>query len=89
MKDLFKADKSKNFEIKYLIINETIKFVEDTNLKEIYENKNPKESTQYCCISYTWRKIKKSYKNSKFKISAMTCNGEFELPHGSYSTSDI
>ena len=53
MKHLFKADKSKNVEIKYLIINETTKFVEDFNLKEIHENENPKESSQYYCISYT------------------------------------
>ena len=30
-----------------------------------------------------------SYKNIKFKISAPTWNGEFELPDGSYSVSDI
>ena len=53
MKHLFKADKSKNGEIKYLIINETTKFVEDFNLKEIHENENPKESSQYYSISYT------------------------------------
>ena len=33
--------------------------------------------------------IKKSYKNNKFKISALTWNEEFELPDGSYSVSDI
>ena len=33
--------------------------------------------------------IKKSYKNNKFKISALTWNDEFELPDGSYSVSDI
>ena len=40
-------------------------------------------------IYYTWKNIKKSYKNSKFKISAPTWNEEFELPDGSYSISDI
>ena len=40
-------------------------------------------------IYYTWKNIKKSYKNNKFKISATTWNVEFELPDGSYSTSDI
>ena len=40
-------------------------------------------------IYYTWKNIKKSYKNNKFKISAATWNVEFELPDGSYSTSDI
>ena len=27
-------------------------------------------------------KLKKSYNNMKFKISAPTCNDEFELPDG-------
>ena len=40
-------------------------------------------------ISYTWENIKKSYKNNKFKISALTWNEEFELPDRSYSVSDI
>ena len=40
-------------------------------------------------IYYTWRNIKSSYNNNKFKISAPTWNGEFELPDGSYSVSDI
>ena len=40
-------------------------------------------------IYYTWRNIKTSYNNNKFKISAPTWNDEFELPDGSYSVSDI
>ena len=40
-------------------------------------------------IYYTWKNIKISYKNNKLKISAPTWNEEFELPHGSYSVSDI
>ena len=40
-------------------------------------------------IYYTWKYIKKSYKSNKFKISAPTWNEEFELPHGSFSISDI
>ena len=40
-------------------------------------------------IYYTWRNIKISYKNNKFKISAPTWSDEFELPNGSYSISDI
>ena len=38
---------------------------------------------------YTWRNIKSSYNNNKFKISAPTWSGEFKLPDGSYSISDI
>ena len=40
-------------------------------------------------INYICKNIKKSYKNNKFKISAPTCNEEFELPDGSYSISDV
>ena len=40
-------------------------------------------------ICYTWKNIKSSYKNNKFKISAQTWSDEFDLPDGSYSISDI
>ena len=40
-------------------------------------------------IYYTWKNIKSSYNNNKFKISAPTWNEEFTLPDGSYSISDI
>ena len=40
-------------------------------------------------IYYTWRNIKSSYNNNKFKISAPTWNDEFELPDGLYSVSNI
>ena len=38
-------------------------------------------------IYYTWRNIKSSYNNNKFKISAPTWNDKFELSDGSYSVS--
>ena len=40
-------------------------------------------------VYYTWKNIKSSYNNNKFKISAPTWNDKFELPDGSYSVSDI
>ena len=40
-------------------------------------------------IYYTWKNIKSTWNNNKFKISAPTWNDEFQLPDGSYSTSDI
>ena len=40
-------------------------------------------------IYYTWKNIKSLYNNNKFKISAPTWNGKFELPDGLYSVSDI
>ena len=40
-------------------------------------------------IYNTWKNIKSSYKNIKFKISAPIWSDGFELPDGSYSISDI
>ena len=39
-------------------------------------------------IYYTWKNIKSSYNNNKFKISSPTWNDKFELTDGSYSVSD-
>ena len=39
-------------------------------------------------IYYTWKNVKSSYNNDKFKISAPTWSEEFKLPDGSYSISD-
>ena len=38
---------------------------------------------------YTWKNIRKQYKNNKLKIIAPTWNDEFELPDSSYSVSNI
>ena len=40
-------------------------------------------------IYYTWKNIKSSYNNNKFKISAPTWSDKFELPDGSYSILEI
>ena len=40
-------------------------------------------------IYYSWKNIKSSYNNNKFKISAQTWNDKIELSDGSYSVSDI
>ena len=40
-------------------------------------------------IYYTWKNVKSSYNNNKFKISAPTWIEEFNLPDGSYSVQDI
>ena len=55
---------------------------------------NLKKSDKYVALSnlsinYTWKNIKKSYKNKKLKISAPTYNDKFGLTNGSYSLSDI
>ena len=46
---------------------------------------NLKRSDKYVALSnlsiyYTWKKIKKSYKNNNFKISALAWNEKFKLP---------
>ena len=63
-------------------------------LLNLSDKKNLKRSDKYVALSnlnvyYTWKNIKKSYKNNKFEISALTWNEEFELPGGSYFVSDI
>ena len=63
-------------------------------LLNLTDKTNLKRSGKYVALSnlslhYTWKNIKKSYKNNEFKISASTSNKEFELPDGSYSVSDI
>ena len=55
---------------------------------------NLKRKDKYVTLSnpsiyYTWKNIKKSYKNNKFKISAPTWNETFDLGDRSYSVSDI
>ena len=36
-------------------------------------------------IYYTWKNIRKQYKNNKLKMIAPTWSDEFELPDSSYS----
>ena len=61
------------------------------NLSERINLKNPQKQIALSNLSiyYTWKNIKKEYKNGKFKITAPTWNEEFELPDGSYTVSDI
>ena len=40
-------------------------------------------------ICYTWKNIKNSWKNNKYKTSAPKWNEKFELPNGSYSISVV
>ena len=55
---------------------------------------NLKRKDKYVALSnlsiyYTWKNIKKSYKNNKFKILALTWNEEFKFTDGSCSVSYI
>ena len=63
-------------------------------LLNLTDKLNLKKIDKYVALSNLsiyeiWKKINKSYKNNKLKISAATCNEEFESPDGSYSVSDI
>ena len=63
-------------------------------LLKLLDKINLKRSDEYVAllnfsIYYTWKNIKKSHKNNKFKISAPTWNEEFQLPDASYFVSDI
>ena len=55
-------------------------------LLDLADEINLKKSGKYVAISnlsiyYTWKYIKKLYKNNKFKTSAPTWNEEFEFTH--------
>ena len=60
-------------------------FTDKLNLK----NPNKNIALANLSIYYTWKNIKSEYNNNKFKISAPTCNDEFNLTDRSYSVSDI
>ena len=62
-----------------------------SNLTDKLNLKDPKKNMALAnlSINYTRKNIKPEYNNNKFKISAPTWNDEFDLPDGSYSTSDI
>ena len=61
------------------------------NMSESFDLRslNKHVTLQNLYIYYTWKNIRKQYKNNKLKIIAPTWNDEFELPDGSYSVSDI
>ena len=63
-------------------------------LLNLSDDINLKVSDKFVALSnlsiyHIWKNKKKSYKRDKFKISALTCNYEFELTDGSCSVSDI
>ena len=74
------SEKSKTFKPHVLILNLTDNIDLRRGDKSI--------ALSNLSIYYTWKNTKTSY-NNKFKISAPTWNDKFELPHGSYSISDI
>ena len=75
------SEKSKNFESHVLILKLTDKLDLRRGERSI--------ALSNLSIYYTWKNIKSSYNNNKFKISAPTWNDKLELPDGSYSVSNI
>ena len=75
------SENSKTFELHILILKLTDK-LDLRRSEKIIALSNLR-------IYYTWKNIKISCNNNKFKISAPTWNDKFELPDGSYSVSDI
>ena len=76
----------------------TLKTVKTSNSQRLSlnlsEKINLKRSDKYVSLSnlsiyYTWKNIKMSYNNNKFKISVPTWNEIFKLPDGSYYISDV
>ena len=63
-------------------------------LLNLSDKRNLKRSDKYAAlsnlrISYTWKNMKRTYKNSRFKTSIPTQNENFKLHDESHSVSDI
>ena len=75
--------------IKYFMVSEKSKTSDPYRLLlNLSDKTHLKRSNRYIALSnlsiyYTWKNIKKPYKNSKFKISAPSWNDKFELPPAS------
>ena len=72
---------SKTYEPQVLIVKLTVQLDLKRSEKSI--------ALSNLSIDFTWKNIKSSYNNNKFKISAPTWNDKFKLPDGLYSVSDI
>ena len=69
--------------------NEPNRFKYDLIDKLDFKNPNKNMALGNLSIYYTWKNVKSTYNNNKFKISAPTWNGTFDLPDGSYNISEI
>ena len=61
------------------------------DLTDKLDLKNPDKNMalRNLSIYYTWKNVRSTYNNNKFKISAPTWNETFDLPDGSYNISEI
>ena len=69
--------------------NEPDRFKYDLIDKLYLKNPNKNMALGNLSIYYTWKNVKSTYNNNKFKISAPTWNETFDLPDGSYNISEI
>ena len=65
--------------------NEPNRFKYDLIDKLDLKNPNKNMALGNLSIYYTWKNVKSTYNNNKFKISAPTWNDTFDLPDGSYN----
>ena len=70
-------------------MNEQNKFVLNLSQRLDLRSSDKHVALQNVSIYYTWKNIRKQYKNSKLKVIAPTWNDEFKLPDDSYSISDF
>ena len=64
------------------------KFIPNLSQRLDLRSSNKRVALQNLSIYYTWKNIRKHYKNNKLKMTP-TWNDEFEFPGGSCSVSDI
>ena len=69
--------------------NEPNRFKYDLIHKLDLKNQTKSMALGNLSIYYTWKNVKSTYNNNKFKISAPTWNETFDLPDGSYNISEI
>ena len=69
--------------------NEPNRFKYDLIHKLDLKNPNKNMALANLSIYYTWKNVKSTYNNNKFKISAPTWNEIFDLADGSYNISEI
>ena len=69
--------------------NKPNRFKHDLIDKLDLKNPNKNMALVNLSIYYTWKNVKSTYNNNKFKISAPTWNETFDLPDGSHNISEI
>ena len=69
--------------------NESYKFKYDLIDKLDLKNPNKNMALANLSIYCTWKNVKSTDNNNKFKISAPTCNETFDLADGTYNIPEI